>query len=233
MTKHVRFLLTGVVPILFAFGCATQPEAPARATAEPEPAQPVAEFGESWSAAAVETDVEEAEIDETVARVGFECVWTDGQGAGVAYPQEFVDVDSGDTVALTFEWDSGGTIAPGVYDVRVELDNVVGEGWIRDLTLEGGAATDVTVDLNAAQLAIPLDEVRSVKVYPAGTYDDYEDRNMLDSIPEDLELTRYDEYHRDPIAPSGVFDLEVTYTDETVEWLTGYEIPANARVVEL
>ena len=242
MTKYVRFLLTGVVPILFAFGCATQPEAPARATAEPEPAQPVAEFGESWTGTTVETDVEEAEIDETVARVGFECVWTDGQGAGVAYPQEFEDVESGESVELTFEWDSGGTIAPGVYDARVELDNydarveldnVVGEGWIRDLTLDGGVATSVTVDLNAAQLAIPLDEVRSVKVYPAGTYDDYEDRNMLDSVPEDLELARYDEYHRDAIAPSGVFDLEITYTDETVEWLTGYEIPANARVVEL
>ena len=142
-------------------------------------------------------------------------------------------MESGDSVELTFEWDSGGTIPAGVYDARVELDNVVGEGWIRDLTLEGGMATSVTVDLNAAQLAIPLDEVRSDKVYPAGTYYDYEGRNMLDSIPEDLELTRYDEYHRDAIAPSGMFDLEVTSADDTVEWLTDYEIPANARVVEL
>lgn len=232
MTKHLCFTLTATLFVLLVLGCSSQPAALDESGAQ-STVVPVADFGEHWSAATVETDDQEADVDDEVARVGFACVWTDGQGAGVAYPQEFVNVESGDEVALDFEWDSGGTVPAGVYDVRVELDNIVGEGWIRDLDLAGGAATDVTVDLNAAQLAVPLDEVKAVKVYPAGTHEDYESRNMLDSVPEDLELTRYDEYHRDAIAPSGVFDLQVTYADDTTEWFTGYEIPADARVVEL
>ena len=232
MRKHATCLLALAALALFVAGCASQPGVVEESADEPD-VVPVAEFGESWSAATVELDVEDADIDDSLARVGFACEWTDGQKAGVAYPQEFVRADSGETVALDFEWDSGGSIPAGVYDVRVELDNVVGEGWVRDLDLARGTSTDVTVDLNAAQLAVPLDEVRSVKVFPAGTCDDYEARNMLDSVPEDLELTRYDEYHRKAIAPSGTFDLQVTYADDTTEWLTDYEIPANARVVEL
>jgi hypothetical protein len=204
----------------------------AEASAEPV----VTEFGNAWGNAEVRVEAGNPhELGGKRIVAGFECVWTDGQEAGVAYPQRFVSQDSGQEVPMEFTWDSGGKIAQGVYDVLVEVDGRAGTGWIRDLPLTGARQLRVVLDLNACQLTLPLDTYRQVIVYPEGTYEDFESRNMLDAIPEDIELSRYDEYHRGQwaVAPSGVFDLKVTYTDGTTEWLESHELPENARVNEL
>ena len=245
-------LLIALALVLVMSSCASAPSSQPAEPAESEEAEstadsgaetaeasaePVAtDFGSAWGNAEVRLeagDSHELGGDRIVAE--FDCVWTDGQKAGVAYPQRFVSTDSGEEVPMEFMWDNGGKVAQGVYDVLVEVDGRAGTGWIRDLPLTGKSRLRVVLDLNACQFTLPLDTYRQVIVYPEGTYADFESRNMLDAIPEDLELSRYNQYNRGQwaVAPSGTFDLKVTYNDETTEWLESYELPENARINEL
>lgn len=240
--------LPGALGLLLLMGaCATAPPAePGQPSdsagtetqeATEEPTQPVVtEFGDAWGNAEVRIgsgDPHELGADDII--VGFECVWTDGQKAGVVYPQQFVSQKSGEDVPMEFTWDSGGTIPQGVYDVLVEVDGRAGTGWIRNLPLTGSTQLHVVLDLNACQFSLPLETYEQVIVYPGGTYEDYDSRNMLDAVPEDVELSRFDEYHHGQwaVAPSGNFDLKVTYRDGSVEWMQNYELPENARLTEL
>ena len=252
LLSKTLILLVAVVITLGVGSCATAPpsqpaepaesevtESEAASSAETPEASTepvVTEFGAAWSNAEVRVEAGNPhELGGNRIVAGFECVWTDGQEAGVAYPQRFVSKDSGDEVPMEFTWDSGGKIPQGMYDVLVEVDGRAGTGWIRGLPLTGDRELRVILDLNACQFTLPLDTYRQVIVYPEGTYEDFKSRNMLDAIPEDEELSRYDEYHRGQwaVAPSGVFDLKVTYTDGSTEWLQSYELPPNARVNEL
>lgn len=194
------------------------------------------ELAEAWSNAEVRVERTVAhDVGANRAMAGFECVWTDGQDAGPVYPQQFVLSDSGEEVPMEFTWDSGGHIQEGVYDVYVEIDGRAGAGWIRDLSLTGDKRIEVRIDLNACQFDLSLDTYRDVTVYPSGTYEDYNSRNMLDAIPEDAAITWYNSENLGQwaVAPSGTFDLKVIYADDTTEWFEDYRLPANARVAEL
>ncbi len=241
VNKSVTASFTIVCTLLIA-SCGSTPsttggETAVASTAEKAPAEAITtEFEGGWDNTEVRIDTGNPhDLENGRVMVGFRCVWTDGQPAGNVYPKEFVSSETGEEVSMDFTWDSGGKIAEGTYDVLVDVDGRCGGGWLRSLPLQGKNSLEVVIDLNACQFALPFDTYREVIVYPSGTYADYSSRNMLDAIPEDLAITWYNEENLGiwALAPSGTFDLRVTYADETVEWLQDYELPANARVVEL
>lgn len=227
----------GLAVALMTVSCASAPAPePAAPEAAPDVDPPAVELGDAWSNAELEIEAPNSThgMGAEMARAEFWCEWTDGESGGTVYPQRFVDVATGEEVAMDFMWDHGGNIPAGVYDVLVDADFPgPGEGWLRNVPLEGPRALRVTIDLNATKIEVPLGEIKQIVVYPAGTYADFASRNMLDAIPDDVELTRYDEYNRTCIAPSGEVDLRVTYYNDEVEWLEGYTLPPNSKVTEL
>lgn len=224
-------LIVGMAAFLAA-GCASAPEA---VTAPANP--PRADFGDAWSPAAVVLVEQTGNhgLADGMAQAVFSSLWTSGESAGNVYPKEFVSVATGEPVEMEFLWDSGGNIAAGVYDVRVDVDGAPGEGWIRNVDISGPQALKITVNFNAAQFVVPLDEVQQIAAFPAGTYAEYSGKNMLDSVPSERALTVYDEYNRGiwAVVPATVVDLRVVHADGSVEWMADYEIPSNTRIVKL
>lgn len=245
MSRRLNKSATAAVMMVCAFlivSCASAPPVLGGKDAGPSrakkaPAEPItAEFAGAWDETEIRIDHgNPQDLEDGIVMANFRCVWTDGQNAGVAYPEQFVSSDTGEEVAMDFMRDFGGKIAEGTYDVLVEIDGRCEGGWLRNVPLEGEKELEVIIDLNACQFALPFDTYGEVVVYPSGTHDDFSSRNMLDAIPDDLAITWYNQENRGiwAVAPSGTFDLRVTYADETVEWLEDYELPANARVTEL
>ncbi|HKJ67836.1 MAG TPA: hypothetical protein VKA68_07750 [bacterium] len=237
--RIILAMCLSVTLILYLGSCASAP--PEREPApEPQPQPqvnpPAVELGDAWDN--VEVQVERSrdrhDMGGEMARAEFNCEWTDGQKAGTVYPQEFVDAETGEEAPMDFMWDHGGNIEAGVYDVLVDIDHPgPGECWLRNIPLKGERVLNVVIDLNAAKIEVPLGKIQEVAVFPVGTYEDYESRNMLDAIPEEVELALYNEYNRDCFAPSGSVDLRVTYIGDEVEWMEGYELPANSKVTEM
>ncbi len=236
--KHLAILIMtviGCLVLVFALGsCASAPPEGA-VTAEEQENPPAADFGDAWKNAAIRIKSGDThELGADMARASFLCEWTDGQSAGTTYPQKFVDVNTGEEVSMELLWDHGGNIQEGVYDVLVEVDYPgPGEGWLRNIPIKGKHALDIIIDLHATKIEMSLEEIEQVVVFPEGTYADYESRNMLDEIPEDAEITRYDMYNPDCIAPSGVLDLRVTYPSGEVDWIEGYRLAPDSKVTEL
>ena len=230
--KHQIFLSFIVSLVAIAvIGCASAPDV------VQEPVDPpVADFGDAWSAAAVLVEQTGGHgLSKGMAQAVFSSLWTAGESAGNVYPKEFVSVVTGETVEMELLWDDGGNIAAGVYDVRVDVDGRPREGWLRNVDISGSQALEITVNFNASQFAVSLDEVQQIAAFPSGTYAEYSGKNMLDSVPAEKVLTIYDEYNGGiwAVVPAGVVDLRVVLADGTVEWLEGYELPSNTRILEL
>ncbi len=216
----------------------TEPTAPAQAQPAPvSVATPTADFGSHWPGVtvSVESTGEMSDLAEGMSHAKFEVEWTEGQSAGVLYPKKFVVAGTDNEVAMQFDADTAGDIAAGVYDVQVSQDGRLGDGWLRNVRLEGPDSLRVVVDMNACMLALPLDVYSEVMVYPAGTYQDYQAKNQLDAIPDDDAISWYNSENKGAwaVAPSGKVDLKVTHADGTVEWRQGYELPANRKLEQL
>lgn len=235
-----------VLTFLFPSGCggaaneapATEPgsqtsTAPPLATAAP----PTADFGPNWAGVTVQVEpTEEAHgLADGMARAVFEVVWTEGQTAGVLYPKKFVDTSTNQEVTMEFLRDNGGNIEAGVYDILIDHDGRLGEGWLKSVKLDGPNELRVVVDMNACMLALPLETYPTVTVYPAGTYQEYQARNELDSIPDKVAISWYNSENKGAaaLAPSGKVDLKLTHADGTSEWRQGYELPANRKLGQL
>ncbi len=235
-----------VLSLLLPFGCggaasqapATEPGAPSKTESPSATAvTPNADFGPNWAGVTIQVEpTEEAHgLADGMAQAAFQVVWSEGQTAGVIYPKKFVDTATNQEVAMEFLGDNWGNIKAGVYNILVDHDGRLGEGWLKNVKLDGPDKLRVVVDMNACMLALPLETYPNVTVYPAGTYQEYEARNELDSIPDKLEISWYNSENKGAaaLAPSGKVDLKLTHADGTSEWRQGYELPANQKLEQL
>lgn len=193
---------------------------------------PKAVMGDAWSNATLGVE-RSAEAGAEGAEVEFRCEWAEGESCGTVYPKVFVEEETGERAPFEALWDHGGKLPCGTYDVRIDIDGPpssrIGEARIRHLALTAPGAYDVTIDLHAAQLALPLETYRSVRVFPAGTHAEHEPG----SVPEALEIGRYDQYHKKGVMPSGTFDLLVEREGAEAAWRPGYTLPAGGEVKSL
>ena len=240
--KRIVLLFATSSLVAVAFGCGSpihRNEAVSRPESQTKPnvtmVQAKADFGPWWKAVTVKTEVEGDPQASGTALAKFFCEWTDGLGAGVVYPKKFIDTKTKKEVKMDFLWDNGGKIPAGVYDVEVEQDGVLGKGWLRTVALTSKGSIRVTVLMNAAMFDLDLNKYSEVVVYPPGTYSKYKERGMLDSIPDKLNIARYNSENRGAagLAPSGKFDLHVKMADGTDKWLQNYDIKGNRKIKEL
>lgn len=218
-----------LVLILILAGCVSAPlPAPAPvAKSAPVPEKAVepatVDFDDLWIGV---VRIKKESNNDNAAVAVFNSEWTLGENAGNVYPKKFVVSGTDKEVPMDFMWDSGGKIDPGVYDVYVDVDGLPGEGWIRNLKLDGKTAYEVYISFKAARFHISLNDGDDVYVYPAGSYAKYEGLGRLDSIPEEILISSFSAYteNRDMyfLIPAVPVDLRFKHTNGEIEWFKDY-----------
>lgn len=240
MKKCLLLVITTVFIIIFA-GCASAPltESPSTASEPVKQIDPTTiDFGPFWTGT-IRLEKESASDLEGKAQVRFDSEWTLGEDAGNVYPKSFALSSTGESVKMDFIWDDGGEIHEGTYDAVVNIDGLPGTGTIKNLKLENGTSYNIYISFNAAKIDISLEtDGDDIFVYPAGTYDKYENLGRLDDIPDELLINHVSSYtERNKIywlIPAGLpLDILHTSSNGDAKWFKDYSATPESYIKQL
>ena len=228
-----------IIILLFAIiliGCSTVPEKVIEPVKVTNPS--TIDFGQVW-VGSIRTDKEsDANLSDGLSQARFDSEWTKGENAGNVYPKKFVLSGTDNAVDMEFDWDNGGSIPAGVYDVFVSIDGLPGEGWIRNLELSAKTDYAVTITFKAAKMNIELNgDGNNITVYPSGTHAKYDGLGRLNNIPDDIAIASYSSYTDNNqiywLVPASPVDIEYRHSDGSVDWFDDYTAVAESFINKL
>lgn len=224
-----------LVTIVF-MGCTSVPEKKAEPLKVVNPA--TIDFGQVWPGTISTEKENDSNLSDGLSQVRFDSEWTKGENAGNVYPKKFVLSGTDNPVDMEFDWDDGGTIPAGVYDVFVSIDGLPGKGWIRNLELSAKTDYNVIINFKAAKLNIELEgDGNNITVYPSGTHAKYEGLGRLNDIPDDIAIASYSSYTDNNqiywLVPSSPVDIEFRHSDGSVDWFDNYTAMAESFINKL